>query len=133
MNLKNLWTGLTKGLFHDSDDDAANRYRILRRNIFILMILITIIPLTIMAVTYQYEYQSSIKKEIVIPLQTLTYKTKHSFELFFEERLSVIRFIASSYSFEELSDQKTMNRIFNVFMGEYCCLIDLLFINNKGI
>ncbi|MBE9531096.1 MAG: ATP-binding protein, partial [Proteobacteria bacterium] len=112
---------------------TANRYGILRRNIFILMILITIIPLTIMAVTYQHEYQSSIKKEIVIPMQTLTHKAKHTFELFFEERLSVIRFIASSYSFEELSDQKTMNRIFNVLMDEYCCLVDLGLINKKGI
>ena len=133
MNFKNLWAGLTKGLLHESDHEATNRYRILRRNIFILMILITIIPLIIMAVIYQHEYHSSIKQEIVIPLQTLTNKTKHTFELFFEERLSVIRFIASSYSFEELSNQKTMNRIFNVLMNEYCCLVDLGLINNKGI
>jgi two-component system NtrC family sensor kinase len=97
------------------------------------MILITIIPLIIMAVIYQHEYQSSIKKEIVIPMQTLANKAKHTFELFFEERLSVIRFIASSYSFEELSDQKTMNRIFKVLMDEYCCLVDLGLINIKGI
>jgi two-component system, NtrC family, sensor kinase len=133
MNFKNLWTRLTKGFLADSDDEIATRYRVRRRNIFILMILITIIPLTIMAVIYQHEYQYSIKKEIVIPLQTLTHKTRHTFELFFEERLSVIRFIAASYSFEELSDQKTMNRIFKVLMDEYCCLVDLGLINKKGI
>ena len=133
MSSKNLWTRLIKGLLHSSDDDTANRYRILRRNIFILMILITIIPLIIMAVIYQHEYQASLKKEIVNPLQTLVNKTKHSFELFLEERLSVIRFIASSYSFEELSDQKTLNCIFKALMDEYCCLIDLGLINKKGI
>jgi len=133
MSSKNLWTRFTKGLLHNSDDDTVNRYRILRRNIFILMILITIIPLTIMAVIYQHEYQSSIKKEIVIPMQTLTNKTKHTFELFFEERLSVIRFITASYSFEELSDQKNLNRIFEALMDEYCCLVDLGLINKKGI
>ncbi|MEA1946207.1 MAG: ATP-binding protein [Thermodesulfobacteriota bacterium] len=133
MNSKNIWTRLTKGLLQNADDDPVNRYRILRRNIFILMILIAIIPLTIMAVIYQYEYQSSIKTEIVIPLQTLTHKTKHSFELFFEERLSVVRFIATSYSFEELSDQKTLNRIFKALLDEYCCLVDLGLINKKGI
>ncbi len=133
MNPKNLWTRFTKGLSHNSDDDTANRYRILRRNIFILMILITIIPLIIMAGIYQHEYQSSIKKEIVNPLKTLANKTKHSLELFLEERLSVIRFIAASYSFEELSDQKTLNRIFKTFMDEYCCLVDLGLINKRGI
>ena len=48
MKFKNLWARLTKNFLNDSDDEAANRYRILRRNIFILMILITIIPLIIM-------------------------------------------------------------------------------------
>jgi len=133
MNLKNWWTHLAKGLSHNSDDDNANRYRVLRRNIFVLMILITIIPLTIMAGTYQHEYQSSIKKEIITPLQILANKTKHSLELFLEERLSVIRFIAASYSFEELSNQKTLNRIFKTLMDEYCCLVDLGLINKKGI
>jgi len=108
MSSKNLWTRFTKGLLHNSDDDTVNRYGILRRNIFILMILITIIPLTVMAVIYQHEYQASLKKEMVNPLKALANKTKHSFELFLEERLSVVRFIASSYSFEELSDQKTL-------------------------
>ena len=133
MNFKNFLKGLTKDLLNASNDEGVNRYRILRRNIFILMILITIIPLIIMAVIYQHEYHSSIKKEIILPMQTLTQKTKHTFELFFEERLSVIRFITSSYCFAELSDQKTMNRIFNVLMDEYCCLVDLGLINNKGI
>ncbi|MCK4819891.1 cache domain-containing protein, partial [bacterium] len=86
-----------------------------------------------MAVIYQHEYQASLKKEIVNPLKTLANKTKHSFELFLEERLSVIRFIASSYSFEELSDQNTLNRIFKALMDEYCCLVDLGLINKKGI
>ena len=124
---------LTGGFFLHPDDDSPARYRILRRNILILMILITIIPLTIMAIIYQYEYHSSIKKEIVIPLQTLSNKTKHTFELFFEERLSVVRFIAASYSFEKLSDQKILNRIFKDLTGEYCCLVDLGLTDIKGI
>jgi len=84
MNLKNWWTHLAKGFSHNSDDDNANRYRVLRRNIFVLMILITIIPLTIMAGTYQHEYQSSIKKEIITPLQILANKTKHSLNFFWK-------------------------------------------------
>ncbi len=133
MSSKNLWTRLTKGFLQNSDDDTANRYRILIRNIFVLMILISIIPLTIMAVTYQHEYQSSMEKEIITPLQILANKTKHSFALFLEERLSVIRFIAASYSFEELSDQNILNHIFKALMDEYCCLIDLGLIDKKGI
>jgi len=133
MNLRNWRTRLIKSFLLQSDNYSPDRYRVLRRNIVMLMILVTIIPLIIMAVIYQYEYQSSIKKEIITPLQTLTNKAKHSFELFLEERFSVVRFIASSYSFKELSDQKTLSRIFKVLMDEYCCLVDLGLINKKGI
>ncbi len=133
MGLKNWWANLIERFVLQSGNNSNDRYRALRRNFIMLMILVTIIPLVIMAAIYQYEYQSSIKKEIVAPLQTLVNKTKHSFELFMEERLSVIRFIATSYSFEELSDQKTLNHIFEALMNEYCCLVDLGLINKKGV
>jgi len=133
MTLKNWKERFTENFFLQADNDSPVRYRILRRNIIILMTLITIIPLTIMAVINQYEYERSIKDEIVNPLRTLTNKTKHSFELFMEERLAIVRSIASLYSFENLSDQKTLSRIFRVLQNEYCCLIDLGLINSEGV
>ena len=129
----NWYERLTGLFFLREEDDSPHRYVVLRRNIVILMILITILPLTIMAVIYQYEYQTDIKQEIVNPLRALVNKTKHSFELFLDERLSIVRSIASLYSFEELSDQKTLNRIFNVLTREYCCLIDLGLIDTRGV
>jgi len=128
-----MWARLLGGSVLRADDDSPKRYHVFERNIIVLMLMISIIPLTIMAIIYQHEYHSSIEKEIVNPLQALANKTKHSFELFLEERLSAIRFVASSYSFEDLSDQKVLNRIFKTLMDEYCCLIDLGLINDKGI
>jgi len=98
-----------------------------------MMVLVTVIPLTIMAVINNYEYQKSIKSEIVNPMRSMVNKTKHSFEIFLEERLSIVRFIASSYSFQDLSDRKTFNRMFTVLMNEYCCFVDLGLIDVKGI
>lgn len=123
---------LTGGFFLQPDDDSPDRYRILRRNIVILMVLITIIPLFVMTIINQYEYQRSIKNEIVNPLRTLVSKTKHSFELFLEERLAIVKSISSLYSYENFSDQKNLNRIFRVLINEYCCLIDLGLINSEG-
>lgn len=123
---------MTGGFGLRSDDDSPNRYRILRRNIVILMILVTIIPLTIMAVINQYEYQQSIKNETVEPLRALASKAKHSFELFLEERLAIVKSISSLYSFEDFSNQKTLNRIFRVLTNEYCCLVDIGLINAEG-
>ncbi len=90
---------------------SPERYRALRRNIMILMILVTIIPLSLMATINYYQYQKSLKAEIFNPLNVLTNKTKRSLELFLEQRLSTIRFISSAYSCEDLSDKKIINHI----------------------
>ena len=117
----------------NSGDDSPDRYRILRRNIVVLMLLVTIIPLVIMAVINQHEYQKSIQNETVTPLATLASKTRHSFELFLEERQAIVKSISSLYSFESLSDPKTLNRIFSVLTNQYLGLIDLGLIDAKGI
>jgi two-component system NtrC family sensor kinase len=70
---------------------------------------------------------------MVEPLATLTNKTKHSFELFLEERLAIVKSISSLYSFENFSDSKTLNRIFRVLTSQYCCLIDFGLIDTQGI
>ncbi len=98
----------------------------------ILMLLVTIVPLSLMATINYYQYQKSLKAEIFNPLNVLTSKTKRSFELFLDERLSTIRFISSAYSCEELSDQKLLNRILSVLKKEFEGFIDLALISNEG-
>jgi two-component system NtrC family sensor kinase len=65
-------------------------------------------------------------------LYVLTNKTKRSFELFIEERLSTIRFISSAYSCEDLSDEKTINHILMVLKKEFEGFVDLALINSAG-
>lgn len=111
---------------------SPERYRALRRNIMILMILVTLIPLSLMATINYYQYQKSLKAEIFNPLNVLTNKTKRSFELFLEERLSTIRFISSAYSCDDLSNEKILNRILLVLKKEFEGFVDLALINSKG-
>lgn len=111
---------------------SPERYRALRRNIMILMLLVTIIPLSLMATINYYQYQTSLKAEIFNPLNVLTNKTKRSFELFLEERLSTIRFISSAYTSEELADKKTLSRILLVLKKEFDGFVDLALITSEG-
>ena len=111
---------------------SPERYRALRRNIMILMILVTLIPLSLMATINYYQYQKSLKAEIFNPLNVLTNKTKRSFELFLEERLSTIRFISSAYPCDYLSDEKIINHILMVLKKEFEGFVDLALINNAG-
>lgn len=115
------------------DSSSPSRYIILRRNIAILMIVITVLPLSIMAVINHFQYQSSLENEIIGPMRVLVNKTKHSFQLTLEERFSTVRFIASAYTFEDLSDEKTLTRIFRVIRKEFGGFVDLGLINNKGV
>ena len=48
-----------KGMLHNIEDGSADRYRILHRNIIALMILVTILPLTLMAVINHHQYHFS--------------------------------------------------------------------------
>ena len=120
-------------LWFSNPEEGPLRYRALRRNMIIIMVLVTLLPLSMMAVINHYEYQQALRREIISPMRTLVSKTKHSFELFLTERLSAVSFIASAYSFQDLSDQNTLNRIFRVMKQEFGGFVDLGLIDASGV
>ncbi|MBI4965478.1 MAG: two-component sensor histidine kinase [Desulfomonile tiedjei] len=109
------------------------RYSIIRRDISILMLVITVVPLVLMALINYHQYQSALKDEIVAPLRLLVNKAKHSFELFLTNRLATVRFIASAYSYDELANEKNLNRVFRELKREFEGFVDLGLIDSKGI
>jgi len=113
--------------------ESPERYKILRRNIIILMVVITLVPLLLMAVINYHQYQKALQGEVVNPIRGLLSKTKHSFELFLAERLSAVSFIASAYSYEDLADQAKLNRIFQVMRDKFGGFVDLGLINIDGL
>jgi two-component system NtrC family sensor kinase len=124
---------ITKYIFRIPEEGTSpERYKALRRNLIILMILVTVIPLSLMATINYYQYQKNLRDEIISPMNVMTNKTKRTFELFLEERLSTVRFITSAYSFQELSDTKILNRILSVLKREFDGFVDLGVISNKG-
>ncbi len=134
MSLKSsLKTTLTGLLQMPEEGTSPERYRILRRNIVVLMLLITIIPLLLMAFINYHQYQSALKHEIVAPLRVLVNKTKHSFELFLAGRVSTVSFIASAYSYNDLADEKNLNRIFRVLKQEFKGFVDMGLIDANGL
>ncbi len=114
-------------------DVSPQRYRLLRRNMIIIMVLVTVLPLFSMALINHHAYRNALQREIKTPLGVLVNKTKHSFELFLTERLSAVSFIASAYSFQELADQKALGRIFRVMKNEFGGFVDLGLIDASGV
>ncbi|MGO9689870.1 MAG: ATP-binding protein [Syntrophobacteraceae bacterium] len=115
------------------DGGSPEIYRLLRRRIIALMVVVTVIPLFSMAMINSHQYQKSLREEIVNPLLVLVNKSKHSVELFLAERLSTVSFIASEHSFEELADEGNLNRIFHVMKQEFGGFVDLGLIDENGV
>lgn len=107
-------------------------YDVLRRKIVLLMALVTLLPLLSLAGINYYEHQVAMTSEIQNPLRVLVGKAKHSFELFLAERTSAVSFIASAYSFEELSNDANLQRIFHVMRREFTGFVDLGLIDANG-
>jgi two-component system, NtrC family, sensor kinase len=112
--------------------ESPERYKALKRNIVILMLVVTILPLVLMGLINHYLYRQTMHDEIVNPLKTLVNKTKHSFELFLAERLSAVSFIASSHTCAELADNGNLSRIFSVMKKEFIGVVDLGFLDPSG-
>lgn len=118
--------------FFGEDKSSPARYQIMRRNIIVLMYLVTFIPLLSMAVVNYYQYRTSMKQEVITPLRLMSHKTAHSIELYLEERLASIRALGASYSFDQLSNQKTLNRLYRIFKKELDGLVDFGIIDKHG-
>lgn len=112
---------------------AADRYVRLRRTMAVLMFVVTMIPLSIMLVINYHQYQSTLKQETVNQLTMLENKTKHSFELFLQERLSAVKYIAHAYSTEQLKDEKQLKEIFFAMQENFSGFVDIGVIGPAGL
>ncbi len=126
------WFNIRESLQMLTDSDSSsNRYRLFQRNIRALMIVLTIVPLFMMALINYHQYQSSLKQEMIDPTKLLVSKTRHSFEFFLNERQSLIKSISSFYSFDDLSDEKKLNHILFILKKEFIGFVDLGLINGS--
>jgi two-component system NtrC family sensor kinase len=113
--------------------DSPRRYKRLRRNMILMSVVGTTLPLIFLGYFNYHQFQRAMKAELVQPLRILVNRTKHSFELFLTERLSALSFIASAYSWEELADEKGLHRIFQVMKKELGGFVDIGLINGRGV
>ncbi len=124
---------IAQRLFTLPDQVSEDRYVKLRRNMAVLMFLVTLIPLTIMLFINYHQYQSAIRNETINQLRVLENKTKHSFELFLQERLSAVKYIANAYSVDQLSQEDELKNIFYTIQQNFSGFVDLGVINPEGV
>jgi len=111
---------------------SPEHYNELKWKVIITMLVIAVIPLATMLIINHFQYKSHLKSEVTRPLYAMANKTRHSFELFLEERLSTIRFISTAYTYAELKDKKNIEKIFVALKKELTGFVDLGLINTSG-
>ena len=81
--------------FLDFQDSGGSPeiYRLLRKRMIVLMLVVTVVPLFSMAMINLHQYRKTLREEIVKPQLVLVNKSKHSIELFLAERLSAVSFV----------------------------------------
>ncbi len=114
------------------DADPSIRYNVLKRNILVLMFIITLLPLCIMAFLNYHQYQGTLRSELFSPSRMLLNKARHSFELYFRERIAALNFVASAYSFENLSNAAILHSLYHTMRKEYVDVVDIGLIDSDG-
>ena len=117
------------------DNNRDKNYFILfLKNRFLGVLVTSIIPLVLVSGIILYQFYESYKIKIEDYLTTLVKKHKVSIDSFLNEKLGNIRFVAESYSFEELNDSSFLERQLMLLQQEYnSVFVDLGVINSEGI
>ena len=115
-----------------NENVMPTHYKVLKRKIVLVMAAAAIIPLIILAAINYFEFQAAFLREAQAPFRSMVAKTKNSFELFLAERSSTVSLIASIYSYDDLADQRTLNRVFRAMQREFSGFADLGLIDMQG-
>ena len=115
-----------------TDKTSQEQYRNLKRNIIIIMMVVMMVPLSFVVLINHFQLKEYLKEEIKTPLYLLLNKTKNSFEMFLDGRLSAVRFISIAYTYAELSDERNIKKVLNYLKKEFHGFVDIGIINSEG-
>lgn len=123
-------------LFHPRDFlnfVSKDIYRSLKVRIILIDAIVSLVPLFIVVTISYFWFQSILKEDFRTQLSWQMENVRQSIEFFIGEKLSALRFIASTYSYEQLSDRKELSYIFSKFKKEFTGFVDLGVIDSDGV
>jgi two-component system, NtrC family, sensor kinase len=135
-NLIQNISNLLRDVFHPHEIFRVlgqDRYTSLKIRIVLLDLFLSLIPLFIVITISYFWFQKILKDDFHKQLNWEIENTKQTIEFFVDERLSALRFITSSYTYEQLSDQKFLTETFSKFKKEFGGLVDFGIIDSSGI
>jgi two-component system NtrC family sensor kinase len=127
--LKERWTS---GERHETSHTLF-RYRGLWWGIVVYTCLVSFIPLIIMGISNYYQYQAAFEEEVKHSIRLLVSDTRRSLEFYLKEHISLLNFIIQDNSFQELRDQRTLERVFRNLEKNQSGFVDIGLIDDTGV
>ncbi len=115
------------------DAVSPARYRSLRRLMTMLMVAVSVTPLLLLSGISHVQYTRTLEREVEGPIYALARKSQAALELYLGERESTVSFIAHAYTFKDLADERTLNRIFLSLRSEFQGFVDMGLVNSDGM
>ena len=98
-----------------------------------LMVAVSVTPLLLLSGISHVQYTRTLEREVEGPIYALARKSQAALELYLGERESTVSFIAHAYTFKDLADERTLNRIFLSLRSEFQGFVDMGLVNSDGM
>jgi two-component system NtrC family sensor kinase len=101
------------------DIERNEYYRPLKRNILLIVIFVSYIPLIVVSSGILYQMNAMYQEKVRIHLETLVKKHKWNIDHFLRERQDNISFLADIYTYDYLSDSANLAALLNKLKETY--------------
>jgi two-component system NtrC family sensor kinase len=109
-------------------------YRSLTRNIILIIMGVSVIPLLLISGTIRYFFQSYYQEKVLDHLKVLVRKHSQNIDSFLNERLANIQVQVDSYTFDQLSNESFLKERLEIIQKDYGHgFVDLGVVNEHGI
>lgn len=128
------WNDADKG-FHSMGERKTNTryYRTLLRKVVLTILFTAMTPTVVVSMFLLNEFRTSYQKKVYDHLELLAIKHKKNIDLFLEEKLMDIRWLAGSFPFEDLRDESILSRKFTELQGAFDrSFVDLGVVDHQG-
>ena len=107
-------------------------YKNLQRKIIVITLLVSLAPLVVLGATIYYQFARMYGEKIE---EQITYRATaqaEAVELFLKERTAILCAMADTHTFNHMTDEKNLARIFEVMNARAGAFVDLGVISNSG-
>jgi two-component system NtrC family sensor kinase len=112
---------------------SANYPRSLNRNIILIIIVISLIPLTIVSITIYYQFRVSYHEKVYEHLRELVHSHTQTIDSFLNEKLADIRFLTDICGWDNLHNENFLRDRLRALQNDFGRdFVDLGIVNAKG-